>query len=51
MKFYFERSENGSKGRPPETIATTLNKDNTRARSMKRSFLIPTIKNKEDLNR
>ena len=36
------------RGRPRETIVTTLKKDITRARSMKRSFPIATIKNKED---
>ena len=46
MKFYFERSEKGFRGRPRESIVTTLNKDITRARSMERSFPIPTIKSK-----
>ena len=49
MKLYFETSEKGFRGSPRETMVTTLNKDITRARSMKRSFPIPTIRNKEDL--
>ncbi len=36
MKFYFERSEKGFRGRPQETIVTTLNKGITRARSIDR---------------
>ena len=51
MKLYFikKRSEKAFRGRPRETIVTTINKDITRARSMERSFLIPTMRNKEDL--
>ena len=30
MKFYFERSEKEFRGRPQETIITTLNKDTTK---------------------
>lgn len=48
MKFYFERSEKGFRGRPRESIVTTLNKDITRARSMKRDFPIRALKKKED---
>ena len=48
MKFYFEGSGKRFRGRPRETLVTTLNKDITRARSMERSFPIPTIKSKED---
>ena len=48
MKFYFVRSEKRFRGRPRENIVTTLNKDITRVRSMKSSFPIATIKNKED---
>ena len=48
MKFYFEGSEKRFRGRPRETLVTTLNKDITRARSMERSFPIPTIKSKKD---
>ena len=49
MKLYFERSDKGSRGRPRETIVTTLNKDITRVRSMEGSFPIPILRNKEDL--
>ena len=48
MKFYFEGSEKRFRGRPRETLVTTLNKDITRARSMERSFPIPIIKSKKD---
>ena len=48
MKFYFERSEKGFRGRPRESIVTTLNKDITRARSMNREFEIQSLKTKED---
>ena len=49
MELYFERSDKGFRGRPRETIVTTLNKDITRGRSMEGSFPIPIIRNKEDL--
>ena len=42
------RSEKCFRGRPRESIVTTLNKDITRARSMKRDFKIRTLKTKED---
>ena len=47
MKFYFERSEKGFRGRPRESIVTTLNKDIARARSMNRDFEIRSLKTKE----
>ena len=49
MKLYFEKSDKGFRGRPRETMVTTLNKDITRARSMEGSFPIPIIRNKGDL--
>eukprot|EP00794_Sanderia_malayensis_P018489 gene18489-20338_t len=48
MKFYFERSEKGFRGRPHESIVTTLNKDITRSRSMNGNFEIQSLKTKED---
>ena len=48
MKFYFEKSEKRFRGRPRESIVTTLNKDINRAESMNRGFPIPTLRRKED---
>ncbi|XP_065062423.1 uncharacterized protein LOC135689200 [Rhopilema esculentum] len=51
MRFYFEGSERGFRGRPRETLVTTLNKDITRARAMERSFPLPNIKNNGDFEK
>ena len=48
MKFYFERSEKGFRGRPRESIVATLNKDIIRSRPMNRVFEIRSLKTKED---
>jgi len=48
MKFYFEESEKKFRGRPRESIVTTLNKDINRAKSINRDFLIPTLRREED---
>ena len=48
MKFYLERSEKGLRGRPRETIVTTLNKDITREKLRKRDFPVSTFRRKED---
>ena len=48
IRFNFERTEKGFKGRPTETIATTLNKDINRAKSMKRDFPILTLNRMEN---
>ena len=51
MRFYFEGSERGFRGRPRETLVTTLNKDINRARAMERSFPLPNIKNNGDFEK
>ena len=38
MRFYFEGSERGFRGRPRETHVTTFIKDITRVRAMERPF-------------
>ena len=48
INFYFEKSEKDFKGRPRETLVTTLNKDIKREKSIKRDILLPTFKKKED---
>ena len=48
MKFYFEESEKKFRGKPRESIVTTLNKDINRAKSINRDFPIPTLRRKED---
>ena len=44
MKFHFEESEKRFRGRPRESIVTTLNKDINRAKSMNRGVPIPTLR-------
>ncbi|XP_065071848.1 uncharacterized protein LOC135696396 [Rhopilema esculentum] len=51
MRFYFEGSERGFRGRPRETLVTTFNKAITRARAMERSFPLPNMKNNGDFEK
>ena len=47
IRFYFERLEKAFRGRPRETILTTIYKDISRTKSMKKDFPIPTVGNSE----
>ena len=48
VRFYFERSEKGYRGRLRESIVTTLNKDIKRADWIKRDVPIPPLRRKQD---
>ena len=49
IKFYFEKSEKRLRDRSRETSVTTLNKGINKAKSMKSGFLIPTLREKNNL--